>query len=114
MFAQEMEKLVSEGLVRSIGVSNFNSVQLQDVLDRATIKPAVNQVQDVLDRAFIKPAVNQVQDVLDLSITKPSVNQVQNVFDHATIIVSFASRIEMHQFLCRHRLRFTRTSARRS
>ena len=88
-----MEKLVSEGLVRSIGVSNFNSVQLQDVLDRATIKPAVNQVQDVLN----------------LSITKPSVNQVQNVFDHATIIVSFASQIEMHQFLCRHRSRFTRT-----
>ena len=40
-----MEGLVKEGLVRSIGVSNFNSKQLQEVLDACSIKPAVNQVE---------------------------------------------------------------------
>ena len=39
-----MEKCVELGLVRSIGLSNFNSKQVQHVLDGCTIKPAVNQV----------------------------------------------------------------------
>lgn len=42
---KEMEKLVKKGLVRSIGVSNFNSVQLQRVLDNCEIKPVTNQVE---------------------------------------------------------------------
>lgn len=41
----EMEKLVEKGLVKDIGVCNFNSVQIQDVLDRGKIKPVVNQVE---------------------------------------------------------------------
>jgi len=40
-----MEKLVDDGLVRSIGVSNFSSVQLADVLNYAKFPPAVNQVE---------------------------------------------------------------------
>lgn len=40
-----MEGLVGKGLVRSIGVSNFNSAQLKRVLDVCTIKPVVNQVR---------------------------------------------------------------------
>ena len=40
-----MERLVEEGLARSIGVSNFNSEQITDIMDRCMIKPAVNQVQ---------------------------------------------------------------------
>lgn len=42
---KEMEKLVSAGLVKSIGVSNFNSRQLGEILEIATIKPVVNQVE---------------------------------------------------------------------
>ncbi|EGC33972.1 hypothetical protein DICPUDRAFT_92315 [Dictyostelium purpureum] len=41
----EMEKLVEAGLVRSIGVSNFNVQSLIDLLSYAKIKPAVNQVE---------------------------------------------------------------------
>ena len=32
-----MEKLVEKGLVKSIGLSNFNSVQIQDVLDKGKV-----------------------------------------------------------------------------
>jgi aldehyde reductase len=39
-----MEKCVELGLVRSIGLSNFNSQQIQHILDNCTIKPTVNQV----------------------------------------------------------------------
>ncbi|KAL2301841.1 hypothetical protein Nmel_011241 [Mimus melanotis] len=40
-----MEKLVEKGLVKAIGLSNFNSRQIDDVLSVATVKPAVLQVE---------------------------------------------------------------------
>ena len=40
-----MEALVSSGLVRNIGVSNFNAQLLMDLVSYATILPAVNQVE---------------------------------------------------------------------
>jgi len=40
-----MEKLVEKGMAKDIGVSNFNSLQIQDVLDKGKIKPATNQVE---------------------------------------------------------------------
>lgn len=40
-----MEKLVKSGRVRSIGISNFNSEQVDRVLAIAEIKPVVNQVE---------------------------------------------------------------------
>lgn len=40
-----LEQLVRDGLVRSLGVSNFNSEQLTRLLEVATIKPVTNQVE---------------------------------------------------------------------
>ncbi|XP_060809115.1 aldo-keto reductase family 1 member B1 isoform X1 [Amyelois transitella] len=40
-----MEPLVGEGLVRSIGLSNFNKRQVLRVLEIATVKPVTNQVE---------------------------------------------------------------------
>eukprot|EP01135_Chromosphaera_perkinsii_P002701 Nk52_evm69s226 gene=Nk52_evmTU69s226 len=40
-----MEKLVEEGLVKSIGVSNMNVEQVQRVLTKGTIKPVANQIE---------------------------------------------------------------------
>ena len=40
-----MEELYKEGKVRAIGVSNFNMDQIQDLLKRHSVIPAVNQVE---------------------------------------------------------------------
>ena len=42
---KEMEKLVAAGLVKSIGISNFNEAQIQRILDNCDIKPAVQQIE---------------------------------------------------------------------
>ena len=42
---QAMESLVEEGLVKNIGLSNFNCQGIRDVLSYARIKPAVLQVE---------------------------------------------------------------------
>ena len=42
---KDMEKAVSLGKVRSIGLSNFESERLEEVLDIANIKPSVLQVE---------------------------------------------------------------------
>ena len=39
-----MESLVGQGLVRSIGVSNFSPEKIRELMDTADIRPAVNQV----------------------------------------------------------------------
>jgi len=40
-----MEALVHKGLVKSIGVSNFNEDQLQMLINNCTVKPTVNQIE---------------------------------------------------------------------
>mmetsp|Transcript_22400 Transcript_22400/g.43543 ORF Transcript_22400/g.43543 Transcript_22400/m.43543 type:complete len:221 (-) Transcript_22400:630-1292(-) len=40
-----MEELKKEGLVKNIGVCNFNCALLREIMKTCTIKPAVNQVE---------------------------------------------------------------------
>lgn len=40
-----METLVDKGLVRAIGLSNFNARQTDDIISLAKHKPVVNQVE---------------------------------------------------------------------
>lgn len=47
-----MENLVDLGLVKSIGVSNFNSEQVDRIVNEARIQPVCNQVE-------CSPALNQ-------------------------------------------------------
>lgn len=42
---REMEKLVKDGLCKSIGVSNFNKRQIERILKDCQIPPAMNQVE---------------------------------------------------------------------
>ena len=41
---EALEELVDEGLIRHLGVSNFNSALLMDLLKYARVKPAVLQI----------------------------------------------------------------------
>ena len=57
-----MEECVELGLTKSIGLSNFNSVQIQRVLDVATIRPVVNQVQvQLLNKAVPDCPSNEIK-----------------------------------------------------
>lgn len=47
---RELEKLVKLGLIRSIGVCNFNSVQIDRLLSAAEIRPVVNKVMIILQK----------------------------------------------------------------
>lgn len=49
---KEMEKLPKTGLVKSIGVSNWNKRQLDRLLENATIPPVTNQIE-------VHPYLNQ-------------------------------------------------------
>lgn len=40
-----MEKLVDDGLVKHIGISNFSCMKIDDLLSYARIEPAVLQVE---------------------------------------------------------------------
>jgi len=40
-----MEQLVEKGLVKAIGVSNFNEKRLQEIISLAKVQPAMNQVE---------------------------------------------------------------------
>lgn len=62
-----MEKLVEEGLVKSIGVSNFNSEQVKSILDNCSIKPVTNQVE--LHPYFPNEKLVKFCHDLDVSIT---------------------------------------------
>ncbi|MGI6535254.1 MAG: aldo/keto reductase [Eggerthellaceae bacterium] len=42
---RDMERALSEGLVRGIGVSNFDPVRLSDLCAFANVKPVLNQVE---------------------------------------------------------------------
>ena len=42
---KDMEKAVAAGKVKSIGISNFESERLEELLNAATIKPSVLQVE---------------------------------------------------------------------
>lgn len=41
----ELEKLKNEGLIRAIGVSNFNIPKLKNLLEAGNIRPCVNQIE---------------------------------------------------------------------
>lgn len=49
---QQMEELMKEGLIRAIGVSNFHEHHLKELLQYASVVPAVNQIE-------LHPLLNQ-------------------------------------------------------
>lgn len=57
-----MEELVDAGLTKAIGVSNFNTTQVDLIIDNARIKPVTNQVEvhaHCLNRRLIEHCKNR-------------------------------------------------------
>lgn len=42
---RELERLYRDGMLRAIGVSNYSTAQLQELVDQADVPPAVNQIE---------------------------------------------------------------------
>ena len=49
---QVLEQCVDEGLIRSIGISNFNSQQIQYIIDHGRIPPAACEVTAIIRDSF--------------------------------------------------------------
>lgn len=62
-----MEQLVTRGLVRSIGLSNFNESQIARILQVASIKPVMLQVESHL--GFLNEAVISYAKSVGLAVT---------------------------------------------
>jgi diketogulonate reductase-like aldo/keto reductase len=61
---QAAEKLLADGRVRAIGVSNFNPAHLDRLLEHADVVPAVNQVE--MHPFFVQRPVREVNDRLGI------------------------------------------------
>ncbi|GAB6903126.1 aldo/keto reductase [Kineosporia succinea] len=59
-----LERLLAEGKVRAIGVSNFRPPHLEDLMARTEIVPAVNQVE--LHPYFVQPALQKMHASLGI------------------------------------------------
>lgn len=81
-----MENLVKLGLVKSIGVSNFNSEQIDRLLQVAEIKPVTNQVTVIapflLQMAFEMKNKRTVPGGVLARIESEKVNTVQQRTRH--------------------------------
>lgn len=56
-----------KGLIKSIGLSNFNAAQVQEIYDNATIKPAALQVE--LHAYFQQKELRKVCEKLNIAVT---------------------------------------------
>ena len=65
---RDMEKAVAQGKVRSIGLSNFESERLEEVLTAANIKPAVLQVEchPYYQQAALKERIADAKKLMDI------------------------------------------------
>lgn len=87
---RKLEALVASGRVKSIGVSNFNSVQTDRLIQSASIKPVVNQVEchaNLNQRKLIDYLKERnVLTVCFSPLGRPSVNgSLRLAIDHPTV-----------------------------
>ncbi len=59
-----METLYEQGVIKAIGVCNFNKNHLDDLMSRTTIKPVLNQVE--LHPYFSQQGINKVDTALGI------------------------------------------------
>lgn len=62
-----MEEQVRKGLVKAIGLSNFNAEQIREIYENAEIKPSVLQVE--LHAYLQQKELRKVCDELNIAVT---------------------------------------------
>ncbi|XP_055614109.1 1,5-anhydro-D-fructose reductase-like [Uranotaenia lowii] len=79
-----LEKCVQKGLVRMIGVSNFNRSQLEQILNGGNIRPTVNQVECSLkfhQKELRDYCSNEgIKCMAFTPLGKPKANEMENSF----------------------------------
>ena len=78
------ERLLADGLVRSIGVSNFTDKHLADLMARTDVLPAVNQVE--LHPFFIQEELRAIHQ--RLGIVTQSWSPIGGVYDRISRVTS--------------------------
>lgn len=86
-----LEKLLQEGRVRAIGVSNFKESHLNDLLERTEVVPAVNQVE--LSPFFAQPDIRETDR--PLGIVTQSWSPIGGVYDRYKAITPDGARNPM-------------------
>lgn len=79
---EALEKCVEEGLIKSIGVSNFSPEKIQTFMPDAKIRPAVNQVQRHHPASFLSCTLNlryQMPNGYDLQTAFLFVNHLPDI-----------------------------------
>lgn len=76
LFLQEFERFQSAGLIKHLGVSNFNERQVQRLLDNSLVKPEVLQVSKSQRNCPLERKLPEIiaLSYLVLSATKPLCN----------------------------------------
>lgn len=102
-----MEKLVDDGLVKQIGISNFSCKKIDDLLSYARIKPAVLQVevhpyfrnQQVVDHCKTKVACHcglAEMLVLGASVSQVMLQHMQMGSRHVLVLVQLNMLFRRH------------------
>lgn len=93
-----MEELVDVGLTKSIGVSNFNTTQLDHILDNSRIKPVNNQVEvhpHCLNKRLIEHCKSRNVVVTGYSPLGAPGRQVESIDERFVIMEPAIRRIAM-------------------
>lgn len=81
-----MEDYYKEGKLKAIGLSNFYGDSLQEILDNATIMPALNQIE-----VNVFQAQKEMQEILDkyniaLEAWSPLASGMHNIFENELLL----------------------------
>lgn len=80
-----IEELYKEGKIKAIGVCNFNTRQLVDLITYTRIKPAINQIEHnpFFQEKEIKPILSQYD--VQLEAWAPFAEGIDDIFNHDTL-----------------------------
>ena len=86
-----MESLVDKGLVKSIGVSNFNAQLLWDMMSYCKIKPVVNEIElhpyNMQDKMIKFLKQQHIEPIAYAPLARGDDNsRIPNVLENETIV----------------------------